>query len=74
VSERSRQAVEEERIKKKPEPPEALPEPLMTAVPRSGPEPTPGGERKREQPSLLDMLFREAEVIAQNLKESGTRR
>ena len=74
MSERSRQAVEEERIKKKPEPPEALPEPLIAPVPGSGSEPTPGGERKREQPSLLDMLFREAEVIAQNLKESGTRR
>ena len=70
MSERSRQAVEEERIEQKSDPPE----PLIAPVPGSGSEPTPGGERKREQPSLLDMLFREAEVIAQNLKESGTRR
>jgi hypothetical protein len=74
VSERSRQAVVEERIEKKPEPSEALPEPPIAPVPGSGPEPTPGDERKQEQPSPLDMIFREAEIIAQNLKESGTRR
>lgn len=39
------------------------------------PEPELGEEReKRKKPSPLEMLFREAEVIAQNLKESGTRR
>jgi len=70
VSEHSRQAMQEESIEEKPDPPE----PLIAPVPGSGPEPTPGGERKQEPPSLLDMLFREAEVIAQNLKESGTRR
>jgi hypothetical protein len=31
-------------------------------------------EAARRPASLLDMLFREAEVIARNLKESGTRR
>lgn len=31
-------------------------------------------EPARRPSSLLDMLFREAEVIARNLKESGTRR
>jgi len=62
VSERPHQAGEEERIEETPVPPEAWP------------EPTSGGERKREQASLLEMLFREAETIAQNLKESGTRR
>ena len=62
MSERSRQPVEEGRTEEAPAPPE------------TSPEPTPGGEKEREQPSALDMLFREAEVIAQNLKESGTRR
>lgn len=33
-----------------------------------------GAESPRRPASLLDMLFREAEVIARNLKESGTRR
>jgi hypothetical protein len=41
-------------------------------------EQTPGEEDDAETAtrpaSLLDMLFREAEVIARNLKESGTRR
>ena len=60
--------VEKESVKKKPAPPE------MPISPGDGPESTPGGEGKRERPSPLEMLFREAEVIAQNLKESGTRR
>jgi hypothetical protein len=40
--------------------------------------PVPGEEdegKKKRRPDLpLEMLFREAEVIAHNLKESGTRR
>jgi hypothetical protein len=52
---------------------QSLPEPLAP-VPEYDREPTPDDERKRERSSPLDMLFREAEVIAQNLKESGTRR
>ena len=49
-----------------------------------GAQETTVGERKRERepqesgshrrPVHLDMLYREAEVIAHNLKESGTRR
>jgi hypothetical protein len=46
----------------------------LAPVSESDPEPTPGDEKKRERSSPLDMLFREAEVIAQNLKESGARR
>ena len=42
--------------------------------PGVAPKPTPEGEGKCEQTSLLDMVFREAEVIARNLKESGSRR
>jgi hypothetical protein len=42
------------------------------------PEPVSGegddGKEERKPASLLEMLFREAEVIAKNLKESGTRR
>jgi len=42
------------------------------------PEPTAGeadrDERERRPASTLDLWFREAEVIARNLKESGTRR
>ena len=45
-----------------------------TAPPGVAPKPTPEGEGKRPQTSRLDMLFREAEIIAHNLKESGTRR
>jgi hypothetical protein len=37
-------------------------------------QPTVSAEKGRAHPSALNMLFREAEVIAQNLKESGTRR
>jgi hypothetical protein len=59
--------VEKESVKKKPDPPE-------TPISPGDGQSTPGGEGKRERPSSLDMLFREAEVIAQNLKESGTRR
>jgi hypothetical protein len=44
------------------------------APPEVPPKPEPGGEKKQEQGIPGDMLFREAEVIAQNLKESGTRR
>jgi hypothetical protein len=70
VSERSRQDAEEERIEETVAQPEASPDPVVSSVERA----TPGGEEERERPSLLDMLFREAEVIARNLKESGTRR
>jgi hypothetical protein len=62
VEERSRQPAEEEHIEGAPAPPETAPE-------------SPAGEeRKPEQSTALDMLFREAEVIARNLKESKTRR
>jgi hypothetical protein len=50
--------------------PAASPGLVVSSVERA----TSGGDKKRERPSLLDMLFREAEVIARNLKESGTRR
>ena len=40
-------------------------------VPR---EPEPGDKKTREKDTFQEMLFREAEVIARNLKESGTRR
>ena len=53
--------------------PAASPGLVVSSVERA----TPGGEEEeeeRERPSLLDMWFREAEVIARNLKESGTRR
>ena len=50
--------------------PAASPGLVVSSVERA----TPGGEEERERPSLLDMWFREAEVIACNLKESGTRR
>ena len=43
-------------------------------LPEASPQPAPNGEEERNRPSPLDMLFREAEVIAHNLKESGTRR
>jgi Fe-S cluster assembly ATPase SufC len=70
VSERSRQDAEEERIEETVAQLEASPDLVVRSVERA----TPGGEEARERPSLLDMLFREAEVIARNLKESGTRR
>jgi hypothetical protein len=70
VSERSRQDAEEERIEETVAQPESSPDLVVSSVERA----TPGGEEERERPSLLDMLFREAEVIARNLKESGTRR
>ena len=50
-------------IKERPASQEAMPEPEL------GEE-----QEKRKVSSPLEMLFREAEVIAQNLKESGTRR
>ena len=59
MSERSHQAVEKESS-------EALPEPMPSREKEQ--------EKGQERPSLLEMLFREAEVISQNLKESGTRR
>ena len=86
MSERSRQDAEEEGIEETVAQPEASPDfvvrtsndPHPAASPglvvSSVERATPGGEEERERPSLLDMLFREAEVIARNLKESGTRR
>lgn len=50
-------------IEGKPSPQETTPEPELNEE-----------REKRKKPSPLEMLFREAEVIAQNLKESGTRR
>jgi hypothetical protein len=70
VSERSRQDAEEGRIEETVAQPEASPDLVVSSVERA----TPGDDEVRERPSLLDMLFREAEVIARNLKESGTRR
>ncbi|MCR4405698.1 MAG: hypothetical protein NUW24_02080 [Anaerolineae bacterium] len=52
-----------QKVEEEPTPQEAMPES------ESGEE-----QKKRKMPSPLEMLFREAEVIAQNLKESGTRR
>lgn len=78
MSERSRQDAEEERIEETVAQPESSPDVLVRTsndlVVSSVERATPGGEEERERPSLLDMLFREAEVIARNLKESGTRR
>jgi hypothetical protein len=62
VSERAREAVEEESEEEE------------RAPPGASPGTTTGEDRRRERPSPLEMLYREAEVIAQNLKESGTRR
>ena len=39
-----------------------------------GPGPAPEEKNGPPAASPMDMLFREAEVIARNLKESGTRR
>jgi hypothetical protein len=66
VSEHPHQAAEEERTEEVPAPPASAPGPALEERP----------EEKNEPPSAspLDMLFREAEVIARNLKESGTRR
>ena len=78
MSERSRPSAEEERIEETVAQPEASPDLHPAASPglvvSSAERATHGGEEERERPSLLDMLFREAEVIARNLKESGTRR
>ena len=46
----------------------------VASPPGAVPQPTSEGGKKHQQSSLLDMLFREAEIIARNLKESGTRR
>jgi hypothetical protein len=64
VNKRSHQAKDE--IEKKPAPQDIAPEPTSG----KGDE----GKKERKPASRLDMLFREAEVIAKNLKESGTRR
>jgi hypothetical protein len=78
VSERSHPSAEEERIEETVAQPEASPDVVVRTsndiVVSSVERATPGGEEERERPSPLDMLFREAEVIARNLKESGTRR
>jgi len=78
VSERSRPSAEEAGIEATVAQPEASPDVVVRTsndiVVSSVERATPGGEEERERPSLLDMLFREAEVIARNLKESGTRR
>lgn len=43
--------------------------------PPQGPEPGPKGEEDQtKRDPRLAMTLREAEIIAQNLKESGTRR
>ena len=64
MNKRSRQAKDE--IEEKPASQDISPEPISGK----------GDEDKKERKpaSRLDMLFREAEVIAKNLKESGTRR
>ena len=62
MSERLHRPLKKESVEEEPAPPEVLPKSV------------PGGEGKRERPSPLEMLFREAEVIARNLRESGTRR
>jgi hypothetical protein len=64
VDEHPGQAVEE--IEEDPTPQGALP----GAVRSERDE----GQEQSKSASLLEMLFREAKVIAQNLKESGTRR
>lgn len=49
----------------------------LPVSPHGEPEETAGEEeaKKRRKPaSPLEMIFLEAEIIAQNLKESGTRR
>ena len=78
MSERSRPSAEAERIEETVTQPEASPDLHPAASPglvvNSVERATPGNKEERERPSLLDMLFREAEVIARNLKESGTRR
>jgi hypothetical protein len=78
VSERSRPSAEEEGIEDTVAQPEALPDVVARTsndvVVSSVEQATSGGEEERKRPSPLDMLFREAEVIARNLKESGTRR
>jgi len=43
-------------------------------APDSDTQPTSGGESQQERSSMQELLFQEAALIAQNLKESGTRR
>jgi hypothetical protein len=86
VSERSHQDAEEEGVEETVAQPQVSPDAVVRTsndlvvrtsndvVVSSVERATPGGEEERERPSPLDMLFREAEVIARNLKESGTRR
>ena len=62
------QTTETEGTEETPTPAKALAPP---AVP---PETKPGTENTQADGIPQEMLFREAEVIAQNLKESGTRR
>ena len=64
MNKRSRQAKDE--MEEKPAPQDISPE----TISGKGDE----GKKERKPTSRLDMLFREAEVIAKNLKESGTRR
>jgi len=63
VSERPRDDVKKKRAEETSDAPEASPQPARKEE-----------EEHRRPASPLDMLFCEAEVIAQNLKESGTRR
>lgn len=62
MSEREGRASEEERTEETSATQEALTETTADA------------HKKRVRPSALELLFQEAEVIARNLKESGTRR
>jgi len=64
VDERAGQAVEETEE-------ESAPQDVLPGQP---PGEADEGKKRRTPASPLEMLFREAEVIAQNLKESGTRR
>ena len=64
MNKRSHQANDE--MEEKPAPQDTSPDPISG----KGDE----GKKERKPASRLDMLFREAEVIAKNLKESGTRR
>jgi hypothetical protein len=64
VNKPSRQAMDA--TEEKPAPPDAVPEPVSCEA--------DDGREERKPASFLEMLFREAEVIARNLKESGTRR
>lgn len=63
MSERPRDDAKKTQAEETSDPPEASPQPAREEE-----------EEQKRPPSVLDMLFREAEVIAHNLKESGTRR